>query len=375
MSHQGSRSAPMAHMQRRRRPELISLLEAISSARGDLSLSGFSPRTVAWAIQSGLGPLLYRAAKDNGDNASSGYWSDLKAADLTARVVMAEHLEATAEIIDVCRGKVPPLALLKGISIAEEYYPEPHLRLMRDLDILIEKESLPKVKTALEQLGYHQHWDDAAPSYDNHHHAAPFFHEEKNVWVEVHHALLSPKKRASCATIFQNDTVFSQLRHSQFQGREVRRLSVELQLVYLATHWAQDFQRVGGMVAIIDAIHLFKHVDGQLCWEWIVNSIRESIAATYLYLLLSFIDRHQLVKIPTEILRDLFLAQRSFGRASLRTAHAIIDRYYVTGKQLGWFSRKVVTLIWLMLTLAGPTLHSLMRAPYDSTLLRRWRVQ
>ncbi|MGE5305798.1 MAG: nucleotidyltransferase family protein [Alphaproteobacteria bacterium] len=366
----------MAHMQRRRRPELISLLEAISSTRRDLSLSNFCPRTVAWAIQSGLGPLLYRAAKDNSDNSSSGYWSDLKAADLTARVVMAEHLEAMAEIIDACRGKVPPLALLKGISIAEEYYPEPHLRLMRDIDILIEKESLPKVKTALEELGYRQYWDDAAPlyDYDTHHHAAPFFHEEKNVWVEVHHALLSPKKRAGSATIFQSDNVFNQLRHSQFQGRGVRRLSAELQLVYLATHWAQDFQRVGGLVAIIDAIHLFKHVDGQLCWEWIVNSPRESIAATYLYLLLSYIDRQQLVKIPTEILRDLFLAQHSFGKASLRTAHAIIDRYYATGKQLGWFSRKVVTLIWLILMLAVPTLHSLMHATAHSILPCRWRV-
>jgi hypothetical protein len=248
---------------------------------------------------------------------------------------------------------------------------------MRDVDILIEKESLPKVKTALEQLGYRQHRDAAAPwyDYDTHHHAAPFFHEKKNVWVEVHHALLSPKKIASSATIFQNDTVFSQLHYSQFQGREVRRLQPELQLVYLATHWAQDFQRVGGMVAIVDAIHLLKHVDDQLCWEWIVNSVRESIAATYLYLALSFIDRYRLIKIPTEILRDLFLAQPSFGRASLRTAHAIIDRYYVTGKQLGWFSRKVVTLIWLTLTLAGPTLHSLIRTPYDSPMARRWRVQ
>src|SRR2546427_3485229 len=33
---------------------------------------------------------------------------------------------------------------LKGISIAEECYPEPHLRLMRDLDFLIQKKSLPR---------------------------------------------------------------------------------------------------------------------------------------------------------------------------------------------------------------------------------------
>ena len=178
----------------RHRPELISLFEAIASARADLPLTGFTPGTIGWAIQSGLGPLLYRAGKDNAHNSTSGLWTDLKAADLTARVIMAEHLEAMCEIIDACDGRLP-LTLLKGISIAEEYYPEPHLRLMRDIDILLPKQCFPAVKTVLEQLGYRQE-DHPAALYANHHHAAPFFHEEKNVWVEVHHALIAPRRRA-----------------------------------------------------------------------------------------------------------------------------------------------------------------------------------
>ena len=40
---------------------------------------------------------------------------------------------------------------------------------------------------------------------------------------------------------------------------EVRRLSLELQLVYLASHWAQDFTRIGGLVALADTIYLLKH--------------------------------------------------------------------------------------------------------------------
>src|ERR687897_3778 len=106
-----------------RRPELVSLLEAISSERGDLSLNPFNAGTVAWAIQSGLGPLFYRAVKDNPNNSASPHWSALKAADLTARVVVGDHLEAMVEIVDACRGQLPPITLLKGISIAEECYP------------------------------------------------------------------------------------------------------------------------------------------------------------------------------------------------------------------------------------------------------------
>ena len=367
-----NRLSPVA--MRWRRPELISLLEAISCGRGDLSLDLFDARTVAWAIQSGLGPLFYRAVKDNPNNSASPHWPALKAADLTARVVMGDHLEAMIEILDACRGQIPPITLLKGISIAEECYPEPYLRLMRDLDFLVQKESLPTVKIVLEQLGYRQRCDDCAELYDNHHHAAPFFHEEKNVWIEVHHGLFSPKRKASSARVFQPQTLLAQSRQSQFQGREVRRLTLELQLVYLATHWAQDFQTVGGMVALVDAICLLKHAGGELRWAWILNSVSGSIAASSLYLLLSYIDRYRLAQVAPGILHELFVAQPSFGKLSLRAAHAITDRYCVTGKPLGRLLNKSMMVLWQMLIRPRLALGSV-RTPFDLSVPRRHRAR
>jgi hypothetical protein len=356
-----------------RRPQLISLLEAIANERGDLSLNGFDDGIVAWAIQSGLGPSFYRAVKDDPNNSACPAWYALKAADLTARVVVGDHLDAMEEILDACRGQVPPITLLKGVSIAEECYPEPHLRLMRDLDFLIQKESLPKVTGALEQLGYRQQWDGPAKQYETHHHAAPFYHEEKEVWVEVHHALLSPRRQASKARIFQPENLRMQLRLSDFRGRQVRRLSSELQLVYLATHWAQDFQRVGGMVAVVDTIYLLKHAQHELCWQRIVDSVRGSVAGSYLYLLLSYMYRYGLVRLAPEILHELFANQPSFGKMSLKAAHAIIDRYYVAGKPAGRLLNKGVTILWKTLTLAGPASQSLMHAPLDLSLPDRSR--
>ena len=344
----------------RHRPELISLFEAIASARADLPLTGFTPGTIGWAIQSGLGPLLYRAGKDNAHNSTSGLWTDLKAADLTARVIMAEHLEAMCEIIDACDGRLP-LTLLKGISIAEEYYPEPHLRLMRDIDILLPKQYFPAVKTVLEQLGYRQE-DHPAALYANHHHAAPFFHEEKNVWVEVHHALIAPRRRAGSAAVFQGDAVASQLRDTRFQGRKVRRLSPEMELIYLATHWSQDFPGMGGMVAMVDAIYLLKTVGFGLRWDWIIRSVPNSFAASHLYLLLHYLERQRLLCIPGAVMHELFLHQPSFGRATLAAARAMLDRYCVTGRPMGRLLNKGVALTWNALMVARPTLTSLMHA-------------
>jgi hypothetical protein len=67
-----------------KRPQLISALEAISSGRTDLPLDQLDASAVAWAIQSGFGPLLYRAVYQNPQSSISAHWSSLKAADLTA---------------------------------------------------------------------------------------------------------------------------------------------------------------------------------------------------------------------------------------------------------------------------------------------------
>jgi hypothetical protein len=364
----------MAPMNRRRRPQLIALLEAISHGRGDLSLDFVDAQTVAWAVQTGMGPLLFRAIKDNPEHSASSQWHALKAADLTARLLVGNQLEAMEEIIDACTGRVPPLTLLKGISIGEQYYPEPHLRLMRDLDFLIDRESLPRVKSILEKLGYRQRYDDSL--YEGHHHAAPFFHENKQVWVEVHHALFSPKKRAGKVGIFQRENIFNQVGASQFNGRQVCRLSAQLQLVYLAAHWAQDFKRVGAIVALADAIYLLKRAGDELSWEWIMRSVHGSVAAAYLYLLLSYLARDRLVSIAPEILQEFFSGQPSFGRVSLGAAHAMIDRYFLAGKIFGaLLSERNVAIIWSTLIRPAPSLPNLLFVPVNLSLPYHYRIQ
>jgi Uncharacterised nucleotidyltransferase len=358
-----------------KRPQLISALEAISSGRGDLPLDDFDAGAIAWAIQSGFGPLLYRVVRQNAQSSVNCHWASVKAADLTARIVMGEHFEAVGEIVDSCRPSLPPLTLLKGISISEECYPEPHLRLMRDIDLLIEKQWLPTVETVLRQLGYRQRSDGAA-RYETHHHAEPFFHKEKQVWVEVHHGLFSPQRRAGSARVFSPENIAGQSRPSQFQGREVRRLSLELQLIYLAAHWAQDFARVGGMVAFADTIYLLKCAADGLSWEWILSAVYRSVPATYLYLLLSYMDRYDLVKIAPGIMRELSSSQPSFGSLGLKTVHRMIDRYLVTATGFGpVLTERTVGIVWKTLMLPGPTLPKLMLIPFNLSLPQYCRIQ
>ena len=59
--------------------------------------------------------------------------------------------------------------------------------------------------------------------------------------MEVHHGLFSAERRAGSDKVFSRENLLAQSRPSRFQGMEVRGLSLELELVYVASHWAQYF--------------------------------------------------------------------------------------------------------------------------------------
>jgi hypothetical protein len=353
---------------------IISLLQTASQGLEDLRLSDFDAAAIRWAVETGLGPLLYRATLSDGSATVSPLWPRLQGADLTARLLSAEQLDAMCEILDACEGIVPTLTILKGISISRQYYPEPHLRPMRDLDFLVEETSLPVVEALLGKLDYRQQSRKSAEFFKNHHHSMPFFHSGRGVWVEVHRGLFPPKSLVAADKVFSLERVTAQFRPSEFYGRTVNRLSDELQIVYTAAHWAREFKVVGGMVAILDIIYLLKNRQGAVCWEQILGWVRNSVASTYLYVMLTYLDRYKLIDIAPQILRELCRYQRSLGATTLKIVHASIDRYFVDGRAFGLLSScRNIEILWRALLFPGPALRNLLLVPCILPL--PWRLR
>jgi len=355
-------------------PRLISLLRAASQCREDLPLATFDEEQIRWAIETGLGPLLFRTTKAHPQASTSPLWPLLQGANLTARMLTSEQLDAMDEIIDACEGRVPTLTLLKGISICDQYYPEPHLRPMRDIDFLVEAAHLPSVESILLKIGYRQRSECPPESYDKHHHSMPFFHPQRGVWVEVHRGLFPPRNKVSSEKIFSLENLKGQLQPSEFQGRKVTRLSNELQIVYIASHWACTFSVIGGMVAMVDMIYLLKNTKDTIHWEQIVDWLHSSVASTYLYLMLTYLVKYQLIAIAPEILHRLFLSQRSFGKMNLKIMHVLIDHYLVDGRGFGQvLSLRNLDILWKTLLFSGPPFRNLMLVPW--TILLPWRLR
>ena len=346
------------------RLRLLSLLRAAYQSRDDLELATFNEYQIRWAVETGLGPLLFQNTKADPEAANSPFWQLLKSADLTAQVLSGEQLNAMGEILEACEERGHVLTLLKGISICDQHYPTAHLRIMGDIDFLVENRDLPSVEATLLELGYRQQSERPLEFWEKHHHSMPFFHPERGIWVEVHRGLFPPESKLGAAKAFRPQNIKTQVMPSEFLGKKVTRLSAELQLVYIACHWADGLHVIGGMVPMLDIIYLLRNTKDKFSWEKVLDWLDDSSTCTRLYLILTYLYKYQLIGVPPEILHELFLRQRSFGTINLKILHAFMDRHLVDGRPFGrMLSLRNLHILCQTLLLPGPPIRNFMLVP------------
>lgn len=349
---------------------LVPLLQAARRDRADLTLATFSAAQVRWAVASGLGPWLRRCTAADPSVATSPLWPLVQGADLTARLIVAEQLDAAEEIVDVAARHVAPLTLLKGISLCEPLYPEPHLRTMGDIDILADEEALPALQSLLVELGYRPQSDYPVEFYATHHHIMPMFHPRRRVWVEIHRALLPRNSPAGSDPLFSAARIAAELQPSLFRGHRVNRLSPELQLVYLASHWAFGLKQERAVVGMLDVVRL---LDGAPRWTRILPWLDGAFAATYVYLLLTYLAQRGLADLEPNVLPELRRRQRSLARANLATLHAVIDRHAVEGRPFDRIvSERTFGIVWEELLSPGKASGNLLRLGWSLLPSRGW---
>src|SRR5262249_21348277 len=147
--------------------------------------------------------------------------------------------------------------------------------------------------------------------------------------------LFPPASLLGTDLVFSRAHVATQLRPAAWQGHAVLRLSDELQLIYIAAPWAQGFQIIGGLIALVDIIYLLRNTAETLDWERIGAWLDGSAAAPHVYLMLTYLARRQVIEFDPQVLQTLRGRQRAFGERNVRLLHAMIDRYLVGGSPVG----------------------------------------
>jgi hypothetical protein len=173
----------------------VPVLQACTTGARDFDLETLGPALVQHALTCGLGPLLAHVGGQRPKAPTSASHADaVRAADLTARVLTAAKYDVVRDVLagaaalDGCR-----VALLKGIATACRYYPAPHLRTSGDIDLLVTPGGQPALESLLRELGFRQRSAQAPATFVGRHHSMPFWHPDRDVWIDVHTRVHPPE--------------------------------------------------------------------------------------------------------------------------------------------------------------------------------------
>jgi hypothetical protein len=139
----------------------------------------------------GLGPLLYTHLKATDSLAPVDVWREIKGLYLRHRHANQLRAEALKEILQAFEAASIQSLALKGIALAHLVYPEPGMRPMRDIDLLVPEPEIEKAAQTLIQLGYRSDDQQARMLPPGHHHIPALGRQVEGMTlnVELHHRL------------------------------------------------------------------------------------------------------------------------------------------------------------------------------------------
>lgn len=359
--------SPLRNSGPTRVPHLLPVLQCVASGENTLDPSFLDPLTIQWALRTGLAPLICHLSENRvWQSQDLSLQNSLRGAEMVARVSMGEALDTLEEIFSRAGTMTHEIVLLKGISICERLYPQPHLRPLGDIDLWIPKKCEATLDSLLLQLGFRQRSSRPAEFYRTHHHGMPYFHPTRHVWVEVHTALFSNCEVAG-DPVFSSSHIESQLVPTDFRSYRTNRLSDEFEMIYLASHWAIERKCfVGGAIPFVDLLYLFRKRGGELNWERVLATLRGSVVGSHLSLMLGYLNKHQLIHLPVGILERLAVVPKFPLGWSKTILYGLIDRYSMRGTAFGRITTETnLGIAWETLLAARPAWKNILRLPLD----------
>jgi hypothetical protein len=284
-----------------------------------------------WVFEAGLGPLLQASLGAAASSLSAQINERLLAADLTARVLIEQRVDAALDVVDACRRRGDRVTLLKGISLSHYQYASAHFRPMTDVDLLVDEASVPELEQALMEQGYCH----AAPVMEpGSHHGEPLYHPRSGTRVELHSRLFPITSPLHVGTGFGRATLERESIDATFHGRPVRRLSSEFQLVYLAAAWNRDLcsQSIhpSFVFGLFDAVALTKQ---PFDWDRMLDLLDNPVAAASLDVLLACLVSLQVVSVPARVLGSVRQRHRLLGASEIAILTALVNGYLLRGRR------------------------------------------
>lgn len=297
-----------------------------------------SAQDIDAVIRSGLGPVFYHLLARSGVASEIDKQMKLKAADITARVLTAEQFRNITRTINTLRYDDIDIVILKGTSFALNYYPEPHLRTMGDVDFLLPPEKISASEQALVSDGFQKTQPQPGFDYDKHIHSAPLFHPERKIWIELHRSLLPTHFPSSQESPLNLDTIEINTQQAYLGPHVVHRFRPEFELLYLANGWCFDLTHgisPGLRRGLVDCTLLLKCAEQHMDWDTVLRWSKDTLAGACLSVLLSYLVRCGVYVDDRRICDSLHQHQDYVNSRTLGIMHRRIEKHLVFFEAFG----------------------------------------
>ena len=310
-------------------------MRAVLEAESNFDIQSLPSNGVDIALELGLGSALAYVTRGYATVDGVSQLERIQAADVMARWASADILETAVDVL-AAAGEIgcQPI-LMKGGATALRYYPEPHLRLMTDIDLLIPQGQLAALESQLRTLGFQQTSEKPAGMYDGHHHAMPFFDERRSVWIELHTRPYPPNSHLATDSRFSLDAMEEHLTSAVIGDEKARVMNHELQLVYTSTRWAETLKAGRGVFPILDVALLLRAQGDTLDWDRVCRIVDASWAATAASAMLTYLNRWQLAVVPVDVLRRLAPRDKVANRVLHDVLNRLITTFVIEGARPG----------------------------------------
>ena len=302
----------------------------------------------------GLGPIAFKVYGDEFRQSDPTLFSVLQSADLTTRVIYGQLEKATVELAGELQsvGVIP--TFLKGISTSDEFYAPPYLRVMRDIDILIQHSEVDLVMAKVSDLGY-KITDEQWRLYQSsgHHHLPDARHPNTGVSIEVHTGLFSAEEFYSGETVFQSDNIARQSVEFDYRGIRVARFTPEFQFIYTVSKWSVDVGWAVNLASINDTIHILRKYESEFDWSTLSKWFADSphlfpITAP----LLHYLEQAELITVSPQLREALVRADRKLGLRKLKLLAWLLRTYPFNARDKFYaaYKRRCAHALWLYLS-------------------------
>jgi hypothetical protein len=253
------------------KPETQVLLDGFSEADWDLFFR--------MAKAEGVAPLMYHAMTRSAFRAPEATRLKLQSVYYETAAFNQVLLTEMERVVQALNDAGIPVIVLKGAALAWTVYPDPALRPMNDLDLLVKTEDLERAKELIFSLGYHEPIPEMARGINRMTGHAYYLvkNNREGMIIELHWNLVSGDYDSRTPSIdwVWNNKLLLESNHSKNNiPIDVSTLLPELLLIYLIGHLVlQHGKSTSRLIWLYEIYFLFISLDKEINWEQFTKEI------------------------------------------------------------------------------------------------------